>query len=225
MEKVGFVTCSDNRKTGGIPVSTTSARTCPSSCPLRLKGCYARLYPLLAHWRKVTSGERGLSWDDFLEGVRSLPEGTLWRHAQAGDLPGQGDRLDVRKLGQLAEANRGRKGYTYTHKPLRRVEEQVAVSQAVKEGFTINLSADNLVEADSLLELGIAPVVSIIPFGSGSTLRTPKGNLVRLCRHQACGTKCTDCRVCARRRKFIVGFLPHGGQARAVDAVARGYTQ
>jgi len=221
VEKVGFVLCSSNRKTGGIPVSTTSARTCPSSCPLKHKGCYARLYPLGYYWRKVTNGERGLPWEEFLEEVRALPEGTLWRHAQAGDLPGHGDRLDIKKLGQLAEANRGRKGYTYTHKPLRRVEEQLAIKRAVEEGFTINLSADNLKEADDLFELGIAPVVSLIPLGSSHTLRTPKGRLVQLCRHQARGTKCTDCRGCSESREFIVGFLPHGGQAKSVDVVAR----
>lgn len=222
MEKVGFVAVSGNRKTGGIPVSTTSASTCPDSCPLKNKGCYAQLRPLSLHWRNVTEGRWGLEFGEFLRKIEELPEGTLWRHAQAGDLPGKGDRLDVMKLRRLSQANIGKKGYTYTHKPLRREIERKAVKEACEQGFTINLSADTLKEADELLALGIAPVVSLVPLGSKSVLRTPGGALVKLCRHQISGIRCSDCRACAKPRKWIVGFLPHGGRKAKADLVARG---
>ena len=102
---------SSNRKTGPIPVGTSCASTCPDSCPLR-KVCYAKRGPLALHWAKVSNGDRGTSFEGFLEQIRALPEDQLWRHNEAGDLPGQGDSIDPEKLSALAEANRRRRGYT-----------------------------------------------------------------------------------------------------------------
>ena len=50
---------SRNKKTGRIPVSTTSAETCPEACPFKGAGCYADGYPLKGRWDEVTRGERG----------------------------------------------------------------------------------------------------------------------------------------------------------------------
>jgi hypothetical protein len=68
------------------------------------------------HWDKVTQGERGLDWAEFLAEIKALPRHQLWRHNQAGDLPGVGDSLDVAKLAELTKANKGKNGFTYTHK-------------------------------------------------------------------------------------------------------------
>ena len=109
---------SANRKTGPIPVSTSSAATCPTSCPLT-RACYAKHGPLAIHWRRVSSGDRGKTFGAFLDDIRSLPVGQFWRHNEAGDLPGQGDQLDIKKLEALVDANKGKSGFTYTHKPHR----------------------------------------------------------------------------------------------------------
>jgi hypothetical protein len=54
---------SGNRKTGPIPVTTSSRATCSPSCPFLLNGCYADGGgPLRLHWEKVTTGERGVSF-------------------------------------------------------------------------------------------------------------------------------------------------------------------
>lgn len=223
MERIGFTLRSGNNKTGGIPVSTSSRETCPLACALRGKGgCYAQYGPIAIFWNRVSEGRAGYTWGEFLGKVRGLPPGTLWRHSQAGDLPGKGDYLAVKRLGELVEANCGRLGYTYTHKPLRRRMEREAVKEAVLCGFTINLSADCLGEADRLADLGIAPVVSLIPLGSPKRLVTPGGRQVRLCMHQVNGVRCTDCRICSGDRDFIVGFLLHGTRVKAADRIARG---
>ena len=58
-------------------------------------------------------------WAEFTKAIRKLQRGQLWRHNVSGDLPhnGLGD-IDAAKVEQLVDANRGRKGYTYTHHPL-----------------------------------------------------------------------------------------------------------
>ena len=64
------------------------------------------------HWAKVTSGERGESWSSFIGSIKAFKPGQLWRHKQAGDLPGAGARIDPKKLHQLVEANKGKRGFT-----------------------------------------------------------------------------------------------------------------
>lgn len=100
---------SKNTKTGPIPVSTSSAETCPDSCPFREKGCYALNGPLALHWRKVTQRTSGLEWEDFCNQIAALPRNQLWRHNQAGDLCGINEYIDAGALSKLTRANRGRK--------------------------------------------------------------------------------------------------------------------
>lgn len=50
--------------------------------------------------------------------IAALTEGQLWRHNQAGDLVGGGNEIDTAPRGQLVAANAGKRGFTYTHKPV-----------------------------------------------------------------------------------------------------------
>lgn len=105
--RVHFCEKSRNSKTGPIPVSTTSSDTCPQACPFRGNGCYAESGPLALHWREVNNGTRGDTWPEFCAKVEALPAGQLWRHNQAGDLPGKGDSIDVWELGSLVKGEPG----------------------------------------------------------------------------------------------------------------------
>lgn len=213
---------SRNRKTGPIPVSTTSSDTCPDSCALKNKGCYASYGHLSIHWRKINNGERGLTYDQFLVSISSLPKGQLWRHNQAGDLPGSGDDLDVFALADLVRANKGKRGFTYTHKPMTTATSRKAVAAANRNGFTINLSADNLVMADELADLDIAPVVVILSSATGKkNPTTPKGRTVVVCpASYRKDITCATCGLCQHKdRKTIVGFPAHGPAKRKLDAM------
>ncbi len=221
---------STNAKTGPIPVSTSPDSTCPPACPFRGQGCYADSGPLKIHWTQVSKGTRGEPWSVFLSRVRSLPESQLWRMNQAGDLPGIGNRIDAVRLAQLAKASAGRRGFTYTHKPVIRTEgvpDKVTqgnlrtVRKAVREGFTINLSGNSLSHADRLAKTGL-PVATVVPPGSPARFVTQSGNKVVVCPAQRSETTtCNTCRLCSRAdRGFIIGFLPHGTGHKKVSAVA-----
>ncbi|MDT8277435.1 hypothetical protein RQ734_15285 [Roseomonas mucosa] len=216
---------SGNRKVGPIPVSTTSLASCPDACPLKAGGCYAKGGPLAIHWRKVTEGAAGDDFETFTTKVASLPDGQLWRHNQAGDLPGHGDAIDGRQLGQLAAANAGKRGFTYTHKPMTRAANREAVQAANAAGFTVNLSANTLAEADTLAGLGIAPVVVVLdaPEGERVDTVTPDGRKVATCpATYRDDVTCASCQLCQRRdRKVIVGFPAHGASKRKAAAIAR----
>jgi hypothetical protein len=207
-----FVARSSNRKTGYMPTSWTSIETCPPSCPWLGSGCYAEYGYMGKHW--LAASVRGLSWDAFCGEVAKLPRGTVWRHNVAGDLPGKGDLLDAEALGYLVEANRERRGFTYTHKPMGSVEAMEAVRQACAGGFTVNLSANTLTHADALAAYGVAPVAVVLPrVGNRYPASTPGGRRVVVCPALSGKVCCGECCLCTDpAREAIVGFPAHGAR-------------
>ena len=216
---------SNNKKVGKIPVSTTSASTCPAICPFNhanAGGCYANAGPLAMHWAKVTEGNRGDAWQVFIGKVSNMKADTLWRHNQAGDLAGDGKRLDATANFQLSEANKGKRGWTYTHYDVLSDDHNAnVVEQMVKDGFVVNLSGNNLAHADDLYDKGIAPVTTVLPSTQLTNTVTPKGRKVVVCPAVIKDdVSCQSCGLCARLRDAIVGFPAHGNGKKKADAVA-----
>lgn len=222
---IGLVLKSRNAKTGDIPVSTSSAETCPTSCPFKSNGCYAEGYPLKGRWDEVTRGERGGKLSDFVAQVAALPENQIWRHNQAGDLPGDGATIDRGGLLAIANANAGRRGFTYTHyDPIKNRKNRAAIATANALGFTVNLSANNLDHADDLADLGIGPVATVLPYDfDARKTTTPKGRTVVQCpATYRDDVTCKSCQLCQRQvNRAIVGFPAHGNsKKRATLAMA-----
>lgn len=209
---------SSNAKTGPIPVSTTEASTCPPSCPWRERVCYAKHGPLGLHWKAVSERRRGMPWPAFCDAIAALPEGTLWRHNQSGDLPGHGAEINREELRALVAANRGKQGFTYTHK--RGGVNLALIREANAAGFTVNLSADTLADADTLAETGAGPVCVVLPAGVSENTETPAGRRVVICpATQREGITCESCRLCAKAsRTVIIGFPAHGSGRKGVTA-------
>src|SRR5437764_2465461 len=165
--KTLFTPVSQNAKTGPIPVTITERASCWTGCALYEKGCYAS-YGALGHfWSGVSEGTRGGSWDELCGKIAALPKRTLWRYAQAGDLPGIDDAIDAKLLRQLVIANRGKHVIAFTHKPVLpdtpiATRNRCVIAVANAAGFTTNLSANNPAEADALADLKIGPVVTIL---------------------------------------------------------------
>lgn len=208
---------SSNAKTGPIPVSTTERKSCPVRCPHMNAGCYADSGPLALHWNKIPY--RDMPWEDFCEAIAALPAGTLWRHNQAGDLPGDGaDRIDGPALMDLVEANLGRRGFTYTHYDPTKGDNAYWIAAANAMGFTINLSADTLEQADAYAALGIGPVVVVLPSYTSAHGMTPEGRTVAVCpATQTEGVSCATCQICAKQRQAIIGFPAHGSRKKVIN--------
>lgn len=231
MTHVHLTAKSANAKTGPIPVSTTEEDTCPPSCPLNLpregekRGpCYAKGGHQAIHWRKVSAGERGTGWREFCDKVRALPSKQLWRHDVSGDLPGKGEAINGRELRMLTRANEGKRGFTYTHKlPGYRLNAR-HIAEANAGGFTVNLSANTLREADAYARLKIGPVVTLLPADVTTNVRTPRGRLVVVCpATQREDVTCATCKLCSvGGDRVIVGFPAHGASKRKADIIARG---
>jgi hypothetical protein len=121
----------------------------------------------------VTAGSRGADWTTFVDMVAAFPAGTLWRHNQAGDLPGNGSTIDPVALGSLVAANAGRRGFTYTH--YRDADSIAWVRHANQWGFTVNLSGNDLADADRLADLEAGRFKA---FGDKESLRTHLKTLI-----------------------------------------------
>lgn len=217
---VHFTRIANNAKTGPIPVTTSSRSTCPPTCSFKDNGCYAENFPLSLHWSRVTAGERGVPWTDFVDEISRLPKAQLWRHNQAGDLPGAGGVIDSAALRQLVKANRGRRGFTYTHYQPKGANLR-ALRHANKNGFTVNLSADSLTDADRLAPLGL-PLVVVVPVGWQGK-ETPAGRKVTLCPAQhMTHMNCAVCQLCQKAdRHAIVAFEAHGARRATVERTVK----
>ncbi len=218
---------SKNIKTGPIPVSTTSNQSCPKNCAFRDNGsCYAKSGPLAIHWSKVSNGLRGVKFNEFASQIKHLiPSNQIWRYGQAGDLPGKDNRINGPQLCQLTKANSGKKGFTYTHKPVIGKsfvarQNRKHIKAANKNGFTINLSANNIGEVDKLIKLKIGPVVTVVPENSPKTLFTKGGNKVITCPATYSDTNCAKCQLCSKERSVVVAFPAHGTAKKKVNLIA-----
>ena len=214
-DKVRFTRISTNRKTGFIPVTTSEENTCPSSCPLKEKNiCYAKKGSTRLIWKEVKKGKSerwnkpfNNDYDSLLKEIKKLPPGQLWRHNQAGDLAhnGNNESIDVDKLKQLVKANKGKNGFTYTHKT--QLEENFKkIKYANDKGFTINLSANDLQHADELKKHNL-PIATIV--GTKPVKETPQGHKIKMCPNQVNkAITCELCLMCSKsKRDYIVGFL------------------
>jgi hypothetical protein len=229
---------SSNAKTGAIAVSTTSQNSCPSACNLKGAGCYAESGNLGIHWRAVAKHKtelldngkkaRGLTLDEFCDAIESLPKKSIFRHNQAGDLPSlDGENINGLALRTIVASVKNRKlrAFTYTHyKP--QGENLAELEHAISNGFTINLSANSLDEADKFKALGF-PVAVVLPANTDKGLRsfnTEKGNKVVVCpTNYNENITCSSCLICANssKERAIVGFVAHGvGKNKATIASA-----
>jgi len=213
---------SGNSKTGPIPTSMSERGTCPPSCSFYAAGCYA-LYGHVGFFWKSIDDSNSVSWEGFLSNVARLPDGQLWRHNVAGDLQGVGNSVDIKKLLDLACANDGKRGFTFTHKPIETRTERQAVQAANAMGFTVNLSADTLEDADRLADLDVGPVTVVVASDAPHKMRTPKGRFVIVCPAQRReDTTCESCGLCALpKRKAIIAFRAHGQSSRLIPEIVK----
>jgi hypothetical protein len=198
-------------------------------------------------WRKVDKGDHSGAWRAHLADLDAVLAkrreregiGAPWRMNQAGDLPGLADWIDAERLAEVVALNarHAAGGFTYTHKPVRALDVKSATPSAARlaaanrravaaanaQGFTINLSANDLDHADALADLGVAPVVVLLPADAPEKTTTPQGRRVVVCPAQTReGVTCATCRLCSRSaRSVVVGFRAHGAGSRQVAEVAR----
>lgn len=240
MQKYQLTLISLNRKTGPIPVSMTDKSSCPSTCSFKGNGCYAEGGNVNIHWSGMKDGGRTktLTLEEFCGAIKSLPRNQLWRHNQAGDLPqselsaGQGTCIHWPSMHKLILANKGKRGFTYTHYPWEKTHPKIeaypwaaednlkVIRKANADGFTVNVSCESPEQADRAMSLGL-PAVLVVPEDAPNSWHTPAGNLVKTCPAVLYdNVNCARCGLCQKqqlqgpkgemRPRHIVAFPAHG---------------
>lgn len=220
--QVALTKVSSNAKTGPIPTTTSERSSCWNGCPFYDKGCYAKSGPQNLHWMKVSEGVRGMSWDAFCKAILDIQRGQIWRHNVSGDLPhnGLGD-IEADKVTQLVNANKGRRGYTYTHHPLNEGNINV-IRECNANGFTVNASTESVEVADKVMtEHGIPAVAVINSEESRRFFNTESGRKVIVCPatiHD--NVTCATCGLCQKAdREFVIAFPAHGTAKKTVNSI------
>ncbi len=235
-----FVRMSGNRKIGYMPAGYSSFLTCWTGCVFGKHGaCYAKGGHCMMHMWKVTIGVRGGTFEEYCDQISILPDNTVYRPMVGGDLPGIGGQIDKGQMLALIAANKNRRGegskipIGYTHAPVLTSQTPFSranaaiIKRANKEGFTVNLSADTVAQADKLVDRKIGPVVCVLPKGTMRKTLTPKGRSIVVCPAILAGKlgtiTCTDCLMCARvDRPYLIGFPAHGMREKIADKIAKG---
>lgn len=199
-----------NRKLGkssSVWVSYASRASCPARCPLRGAGCYADYLQGRA-WDRCA-----MQWREFILAVASIPRGQFFRASVAGDLPGDGERLNRTACLQLARAARGLRAWSYSHYCARGRRNADTLRAMRGEGFNVHPSCESIAECASLRDAGLDPVlVSDAPLES---FPFPA---------MECPGHCITCGRCWYRMADgpTVVFRTHGAGARKVrEACAR----
>lgn len=221
MAQVALTAVSSNAKTGPIPTSTSDRATCPTTCPFYDKGCYAKSGPQAIHWSKVSNAERGVTYDQFVEQVRKIQRGQLWRHNVSGDLQHNDGNIDYLKLRKLIDANKGRKGFTYSHHVLNE-HNVICLQNANGMGFTVNASCESVDDADRVMTEHQIPAVAVIPSTeSRRFFNTSSGRKVIVCPatiHE--NVTCSTCGLCQKAdREFVIAFPAHGVAKKTVNEI------
>jgi hypothetical protein len=205
-----------NSKTGVMLTTRSPRNTCPDDCGLKSNGCYAENAPIVWHWEKQEKSEQFM-----LDAIRRVPKGHLWRHNEAGDFVSNGGLIDEIHLAKIVDANRNKKGFTYTHHRLNNHNKKL-IKEANENGFTINLSADNADIADRCLGLAIAPVCVLLPLGTSNVSYTPAGHKVVACpAEKSKKVTCASCGLCQKAdRDYIIGFRAHGTKKKQANQIA-----
>jgi hypothetical protein len=223
MDRVTITRISGNTKTGPITTTRTERASCPTTCPFYSAGCYATLGRERMQWDRLNRAETGVSWQEFVSQIRRIvPNGMLWRHNTAGDLPHNDGSIDYLKLKQLINANKGRKGFTYSHHILND-HNIIALQNANALGFTVNASCESVDDADRVMTEHNIPAVAVV--NSNETRRfstTSSGRKVITCPAALHPDKvtCATCGLCQQAdREFVIAFPAHSVAKKKVDQI------
>ena len=202
---------SENKKTGPIAVTMTEQKSCSPSCAFNPRtgggGCYGYNWPVVLHWNRIP--ENGIDLDALCLHIQNLNADELWRHDVVGDLDHTGGYINRRTLEKLTEANKGKRGFTYTHHDLKLGNNAAAVKKANDGGFIINASCESPEQASHVWDEYKIPAVCVVPEKEErKTWLLPTGHRVVRCpaiyREDITCSKCKMCSLPSRRT--IIAF-------------------
>jgi hypothetical protein len=181
------------------------------------------------HWNAVSEGPwrdkpRGTDIESFIASLKSLPEGSCFRHNQAGDLPHVNGLINAHALELITDACKERRliAWTYTHHSVDNMNNTVLIKRSNNEGLTVNVSAHSQQHAADMHKKGL-PSVCIVPKNETRKAWDHDGVKFLVCPAQWSDKNCAECKLCSvADRACVVAFKAHGNQAKKVEATING---
>ncbi len=213
------VEISDNAKIGKISMTAASQNSCPPTCPLRGKGCYAEvgranlvtsrlnLSPVI-NPVKIAEAEAAA--------IRKLSGRRMLRLHVVGDCYiDEGAKI----LAQAAAEHTAKKGmavFTYTHGHTTKRESW--------GGISVLRSCETIEQVKQAHEDGFAAAMVVDNHETGKAVKHGDFTLVPC--PQQIGTKnnCADCKLCTKDKllhdkKMVIAFAVHGARAKMAKEV------
>lgn len=227
---------SNNGKTGGMVVTSAPRQTCPGDCPFWNNGCYGQNYGINFTWAAISQEchKNGLTFEEYVVKLRSLPKGRKVRGNQVGDLPGTGNNLNPERCIALAKAMgcNKKQAFTYSHKPL--TPENIEVFKAMlAHNYTVNISCETVAKVKQAWANGL-PAVLTVPEDNPDTMDLGDGVHAVTCPQQVWKAKkrlkadgtpltCEDCMLCwiKSNKRPVIMFKAHGNQKKKLHNVLR----
>lgn len=206
---------SSNNKCRGCATIKSDKSTCPPNCPLINNGCWGDTFHS-AHWWKVTP----FNLSGLLKEIRNLSYNQLTRLWEVGDFPGRKGVIDSESSIKIAHALKRVTAWGYTH--YAPIKKNIDTLREISKYISLNLSANNLREADKYKDMGFDVTVLCHSKTPNFTFKTPNGVKVVMCPAQSKKVKncasCTSHLLCHQKnRDYIIGFYSHGSQKKIVD--------
>lgn len=223
MFNYSFTAVSQNSKTGGIAVTSTSSASCPTACPfiktkivdavkVTLNGCYADYSYTGIAWRKLDI--KGLDYKALLSNIRHMDKFAKLRINVFGDLPHKDETILVDLFNQLVDVIVKRQLNTilYSHHDLSIESNLIAFQSAFKKGLHVNASCESVEQAKTALDNGINAVL-VMPLNSPKVQKIDDVKVVQCPNEYNKKIQCINCMLCAKDRtqnRVIIGFTAHG---------------
>jgi hypothetical protein len=185
--------------------------TCPSTCPLLEKGCYAKGGNTAIHMRGRWSNHDGQVFFDTVTDKNKVKSGAFVRITVSGDIM-LNDELDTEFLQNIIHAAIVRPDvtfYTYTHY---KGTDLLRWLKIMPFNLNINISCDTTDDIVWAKQHNL-PYVIVKDLGQNRV-----GEVVQ-CPNQTKGLTCDACKLCFKKdRKLQIAFKPHGMAAKSVKA-------
>jgi hypothetical protein len=191
-------------------------KTCPSTCPLLEKGCYAKGGNTAIHMRDRWSSQDGKRLFETVTGTNAkgkpnFKQGAYFRLTVSGDIM-LDDVLDTEFLQGIIDSANARPDmtfYSYTHY---KGEDLLPWLAKMPKNVTINISCDTNEDIEWAVKNNL-PYVIVKDLGKKRI-----GNMLQ-CPNQTVGIKCDECKLCFKSdRPFNIAFVPHGAAAKSIKA-------
>jgi hypothetical protein len=205
-----FVANSHNKKTGSMPVTSTSSNSCPLTCGL-YKDCYGKSSYTRIQWDKLD--KKGIDFNQLINLINSLRKNSPIRFNVVGDLTNNDGIVDATKLIKLANTvkNRDLDMILYTHLELSYLNVK-SFQLAFSKGLNINISCEAIDKAKKALNYGLNTVI-VLPIGSiNKVLKIDDLIVVRCPNEYNAKIQCVKCMLCSKDRvekRVVVAFTAH----------------